>query len=555
MKIVLGTRGSALALNQSNLVADQLRAFGHDVAVRTITTQGDVTSGSLLQAGGVGVFAAALREAVVAGQVDMAVHSFKDLPTAPVADLVVAAVPTREDARDALCSRGRLTLAALPTGARVGTGSPRRAAQLRALRPDLTVVEIRGNVPTRLARALGDNADLDAVVLAAAGLRRLGLDDAIAELLDLLPAPAQGALALECRSDHVELRQILAELDDPAAHAEAVAERAILAELGAGCAAPIGARAVWTPTSLTLTARVISPDGRQNVTVTETASPLPDPDAFGRRIAQQLVAQRAADITPLGAHRPSQLADFHDDTALWAPGTATHLVGRRILLPRRDGTLADALREAGADVTCEPVTRTDVFLFPRLPRGADWVVFTSPTAVRVLLDVGYPLRDLGRAVAAVGPATRRALEERGVQVALTPEGSSTQETLAHAFPSGTGRVLIPGSELSRPVLAQQLRSKGWMVVQAPIYTTVVADGIRAEVRQAWQRGDFDAVVITAGSVASALVELMGRPPASTTVVAFGPPSAHAASRIGLDVAAIAPTQDGPGLVAALSRVL
>lgn len=553
VRIVLGTRGSQLALTQSGHVADALRALGHEVELRTIKTSGDVTTGSLVASGGTGVFAAALREALLAGDVDIAVHSFKDLPTAGVPGLVVAAVPPRQDWHDALCARDGLTLRSLPLGATVGTGSPRRAAQLRGIRPDLVLVEIRGNVGTRLARATGPDADLDAVVLAAAGLARLGLSDAATDVLDdLLPAPAQGALAVECRAGASELIAALAELDDPDSRFAATAERAVLAELGAGCAAPVAALCTRRGGRVALTAKVLSADGTRVVGRTLEATPDADPDDLGRRAARALLAAGASEITPLGAGRESRLTEFHDDASLWAPGTSTELVGRRILLPRPDGPLAQALRDAGADVDCVPLTEIVPVAFPRLPRDAHWVVFTSPQAVSTLHAQGYDLAALGRTgVAAVGPATRRALTDAGVPVALTPTGSSSAAALAEAFPSGTGRVLIPGSSLSSPDLARALRDKGWSVTAVDVYTPRTLDAAPAGLAESWSRGDYDAVVLTAGSVASAVHDLLGLPPAGTRVVAFGRPSADAATRLGFAVDAVAATQDAPGLVAAV----
>ena len=280
-RLRLGTRGSRLALTQSGQVAEALMAAGGGGAAAaagkasegsgslgidlvTVRTDGDGDRTPLRQLGGVGVFAARLRHALLDGEVDLVVHSFKDLPTQPVEGLEVICVPPREDPRDALCARDGLTLADLPEGARVGTGSPRRAAQLLAARPDLEVVDLRGNVPTRLARVRGlevvgvgtdepvapsraDAAgDLDAVVLALSGLRRLGLEHCASEVLDLetmLPAPAQGALAVEARTgeDSVELARAVAALDDEPTRLAVTAERALMARLGAGCAAPVGA--------------------------------------------------------------------------------------------------------------------------------------------------------------------------------------------------------------------------------------------------------------------------------------------------------------------------
>ena len=212
----LGTRASALALTQSQHVADALTAAsGVPVELVHVSTYGDRSTEAISQLGGTGVFVTALREALHAGTVDLAVHSFKDLPTAPTAGLTVAAVPARQDPRDALVARDGLTLGELPAGARVGTGAPRRMAQLRALGLGLEIVPIRGNVDTRMARALGPDADLDAVVLARAGLARLDRLSAVTETLDpiqVLPAPAQGALAVECRTDDTRVRELVAEI-------------------------------------------------------------------------------------------------------------------------------------------------------------------------------------------------------------------------------------------------------------------------------------------------------------------------------------------------------
>ena len=201
--IRLGTRASALATTQSGLVAKRLEELtGRPVELVHIRTEGDVKTGSLASLGGTGVFVTALREALLDGRCDVAVHSLKDLPTTPAPDLTYV-TPERADPRDALCARDGLTLATLPHGGRVGTGSPRRAAQIRGARPDLEVVDIRGNVGTRLNRALGPDADLDAVVLAYAGLARLGRTEVISEVLDVdvvSPAPGQGALAVEVRT-------------------------------------------------------------------------------------------------------------------------------------------------------------------------------------------------------------------------------------------------------------------------------------------------------------------------------------------------------------------
>jgi hydroxymethylbilane synthase len=278
----LGTRGSALALAQSRTVADALRAAtGHDVELVEITTAGDRSSAPV-QRLGVGVFVSALRDALLAKEIDFAVHSYKDLPTAPADGLAIAAVPPRADARDALVARDGRTLAQLPAGSVVGTGALRRMAQLHALGLQLEVVPIRGNVDSRLRRVA--EGDLDAVVLARAGIARLGRTDEITETLDpmlMLPAPAQGALAVECRVDAVvgegDLIGVLGALDHPPTRAAVEAERAMLAALEAGCSAPVAALADLADgddgEELYLRGAVISPDGSQAVRLSRTGTP------------------------------------------------------------------------------------------------------------------------------------------------------------------------------------------------------------------------------------------------------------------------------------------
>jgi hydroxymethylbilane synthase len=294
----IGTRGSALALAQTQTMANALAAkTGATVEIITVRTEGDVSTQSLSTLGGTGVFAAALRDALLAGECDVVVHSLKDLPTAPVAGLVIGAIPKRADARDALCARDGLTLETLPEGARVGTGSPRRAAQLRARRPDIDVVDIRGNVDTRLRHVA--EGTLDAVVLAAAGLGRLGRLDAVTEFLevDAWPsAPGQGALALEVRAGEEKL---VSALNHATTRILVEAERHVLGLLEAGCAAPIGAHAMIDDGLLFLDARVYRPDGTEKLTSSHAlyVSDAVDP----AREAKELLDNGAAEFAPLGS--------------------------------------------------------------------------------------------------------------------------------------------------------------------------------------------------------------------------------------------------------------
>ena len=295
----LGTRSSALALAQSGHVADALRALGHDVELVHVTTSGDVSSAAIAQIGGTGVFVTALRDALLHGAVDLAVHSYKDLPTAPADELCIAAVPPRQDARDVLVARDGLTLGELPAGSRIGTGSPRRTAQLRALGLGLEVVPVRGNVDTRLRKVSG--GELDGVVLARAGLARLNRLEEVTEVLDplqMLPAPAQGALALECRAG-TPLVALLAALDDADSRTTVDAERALLAALEAGCSAPVGALAEVADgddgDEVFLRGLVAALDGTDAVRLSATG-PTSDAPEVGRRLAAELLDLGAAEL-------------------------------------------------------------------------------------------------------------------------------------------------------------------------------------------------------------------------------------------------------------------
>jgi hydroxymethylbilane synthase len=297
----LGTRGSALALAQSGGVAATVIAeLGRQLEMRPVQTAGDLSSAAITTLGGTGVFVTALREALLRDEVDLAVHSYKDLPTAAAEGLVIVAVPPRLDARDALIARDGLTLGELPTGSRIGTGSPRRTAQLLALGLGLDVVPIRGNVDTRIRRVA--EGALDAVVLARAGLARLDRLDEITETLDplqMLPAPGQGALAIECRADDLELRELLAALDDPDTRAAVDAERALLAALEAGCTAPVGALAEVAEgddgSELFLRGLVAAVDGTDVVRLSATG-PTSDAWGVGSRLAAELLDLGAADL-------------------------------------------------------------------------------------------------------------------------------------------------------------------------------------------------------------------------------------------------------------------
>ena len=290
--IRIGTRGSRLALAQTNTIAGMLRAAhpGAVVEIIEIVTAGDRDQTSALSSGeGIGWFTSALQVALQRGEVDVAVHSYKDLPTKRPEGLVIAAVPLREDPRDALASRdGRSDFHALPAGARVGTSSARRTAQLAAIRPDIEIAPIRGNVDTRLAKL--DAGEYDAVVLALAGLKRLGLDGRATHIFgfeELVPAPAQGVLAIECRTVDAPVRELLGAIDDPILRQTVTAERSFLATLEAGCSFPAGAYAEHFGSTLKLHG-LIARDGK--IVRSKMAGAAETAGGLGSTLARELMA-------------------------------------------------------------------------------------------------------------------------------------------------------------------------------------------------------------------------------------------------------------------------
>ncbi|MCU1431043.1 MAG: porphobilinogen deaminase [Actinotalea sp.] len=564
-QVRIGTRGSALALTQTGLVRDELATLAglgaDDVELVRVRTDGDRLTGSLAAIGGAGVFVAALREALLDGTCDLAVHSLKDLPTGPAAGLVVVSVPEREDPRDALCARDGLTLADLPPRARVGTGSPRRAAQLLAARRDLDVVDIRGNVDTRLARVTGPDADLDAVVLAAAGLARLGRLDAATQLLDpaiMVPAPGQGALAVECSVDLLIPGSPLAEACDALDHLPTrlavTAERTVLETLEAGCAAPIGALGHVSGDRLVLDVVVCRPDGGLQLRSSASVR-LPDgpdgagsPDGpsvreaqlhaaveLGRQVAHHLLADGAADLAPLGGRRDDPAGDAEPSRASGAPDEAPGrddvlpgdgaaagvpplpaeqlLAGWRVLVPRGGewGERVVTLLEAhGATATVVPLiefappeelTRLDSALTGLALGVYDWVTITSGTTVPYLA-ARAPLHVSSAVRTAPGPAFALAALLGNASVAAV--GPGTAAALARIgitpdlVPSGERSAQGLLAEFPAPAVAVGPGLSGRVLVpHSDLAEPTLADGLRAK---GWLVDDVVAYRTVSGSL-------------------------------------------------------
>ena len=552
--VVLGTRASALARAQTERVADSLQQAWPGIACETkpLGTRGDRTQASgvpLPAIGGKGLFTAELEQALRAGTIDLAVHSLKDLPTEETPGITLGAVCLREDVRDCVVARDGQSLSGLPAGSVIGTSSLRRAAQLLGLRNDLEVRSIRGNVDTRVRKV--QDGEFDAVVLAAAGVLRLGLEDAVTEWLEaetMLPAPGQGALGVQCRADDERVLALLAAIDDPGARAETTAERMFLRALGAGCTAPVGAHAVAvdSPPSDTvsqgrvrLNALVASPDGRQVVRVVGDGKP----EEVGERLAREALAAGAGDI--LAAIRGAQ-----------------PLRDRRIVLTRpRDQIrlLAEALEQIGASVLALPLVEIAPIkdasaldaAFARV-ESYDWLVFTSANGVAGVRErlAGKSLPE-GTRVAAVGPATAEAVRALGVEAEFVPDRFAAEEIAAGLGPVQGLRILLPQADIASPGLAVELRSRGAIVDAVAAYRTIAIEPSRNDMVEL-ERG-VDAIVLASGSAARSLVlSLVGRIAESAVIVCIGPKTAEAAREVGLRVSLVADEASAEGIIDALT---
>jgi len=494
---------------------------------------------------------------LLAGRVDVAVHSAKDVPTAEDPRLRIAAYLPRADPRDALVVRAGAAarrLDDLPSGSRVGTDSPRRTGFLLARRADLAVHPIHGNVDTRLGRL--DSGETDALVLAVAGLDRLGLADRIAERLDpeiVPPAPGQGAIAIQIRHDDAKTLALLASVDDRPTRLAVEAERAFLSASGGGCRAPIGALASVTDEELDLLGGYASPDG-SNTIVARRRGPIATGAQLGRELAEE--------IDPGGRIRGAG-GSVSPETARsgW----------RRVLVTRaaeQADELVSAMHDAGLDPVLVPTIavefeppRRDLDTAAGLLHTYAWVVVTSANGARAILKAAERiLTELGSpSWAAVGPATRRVLEHEGIEVALQPSQSSALG-LAVELPVAAGdRVLIVRGDLADADLAVALRARGAEVDDVVAYRTREApEASRPLLRAALSEGPIAAVAFTSGSTVRGLVTL-GRDISidvlSILSVCIGPETADEARATGFQVLAVSPTPDAAALATATARAL
>jgi hydroxymethylbilane synthase len=550
--IAIGSRGSSLALAQARLVVEAFERAGHPSRIVIIETAGDRRAPDT--AWGEGAFVAAIERALLEGRVDVAVHSAKDVPTDEDPRLRIAAYLPRADPRDGLVVGAGADVAGvddLPLRSRVGTDSPRRAGFLLARRPDLVVHPLHGNVDTRLGRL--DRGETDALVLACAGLDRLGLGARIAQRIPpevVPPAPGQGAIAVQIRRDDVRLPGLAMLIDDHPTRAAVEAERAFLAASGGGCRAPIGGLAELEDGELVLLGGYARPDGSATA-VGRRRGPAGDGTELGRALALELDSR---------LRRPA--ATSRNDG---------HVTRPRVIVTRaaeQAGELISALREAGLEPVPIPTIAVELS-----PPGAEldaaagrlhtyaWVVVTSANGARAILDaaertsseVGAP------SWAAIGSATRRVLERAGIEVDLQPSQSSAG-AMAVELPAVSGdRILVVRGDLADEALAVALRARGAEVDDLVAYRTREAPEASGPLLgRALADGPIDAVVFSSGSTVRGLVALAGAESldvASIPSVCIGPVTAGEARAAGFSVIAVSPTPDAIALATTAARAL
>lgn len=603
--IVLGTRTSDLALWQTNHIIEQLQLAwpGLQCERMPFITKGDRTQaeGKPLPAiGGKGLFTAELEASLRSGQIDLAVHSLKDLPVEDSPGLTIGAITNRADVRDALVARNSWTLSTLPIGAVVGTSSTRRAAQLRAHRPDLTIRSIRGNVPTRVRKVL--DGEYDATLLAVAGLERLDLMAHVTEILPLeimLPAPGQGALAVQCRANDQETLALLAAIDDPLVRSAVNAERTFLHALGGGCSAPVAAYAYHEPHQVTLhlATLVAATDGQSIIRIAKSSNqPSTTTDEASSETATFLGNAAANEATKQGADKilAESIMTISSNAPSAVPSVRSSeneklLAGKRIVVTRAAAQaepLAAALANLGAIPLLIPTIRieplADLSSLDRALQKLEeyqWMVFTSVNGVEIVAERLAALGLTAQAidslqVAAVGSSTAQALRAKNIEATFTPA-----RYVAEAIVDGLGnidgqRILLPQAEIARETLATRLTARGAIVNAIPIYQTLPAplDGVAlaeltqgvdlltftssstvenlfAALEQAVPEQSINQSTHDMSSVETALAKLAAL--ANPAIACIGPVTAETVRSIGVQVDIVATEHTISGLVDAI----
>lgn len=560
--LVIGTRGSALALHQAHYVEGRLRETFPtlEVSVKVISSEGDIDKESpLTRIGGRGVFTSSLQRALTLGEIDLAVHSSKDVPSISAAGLAIAAFPQREDPRDVVVSRHGVPLIDLPANPVVGTSSRRRAVQVLAIRPDAQIVDLRGNIDTRLRKAMGE--PYDAVILAAAGLSRMGWIDRATEILPVdrfIPAPGQGALAIETRVAPDPATGAVAALDDPRIRQALEVERAFLRGIGGGCTTPLGAHAIV--------------ETLHGQTLVRFHAMLARDDGEGlTRIYEEWPADRAVDAAFDAAR--SLVQEVRPNRIFGAAQTPDRQLRGMKVMVTGSADLVDALHEdvvrRGGEPVVLPTIRIGPPSDPEPLRAAleslqhsrfEHVVLTSRQGVIAIAEALPSLRRTQMTVSAIGESTAGALRDHGIEPAIVADESTQEgmlEALRHHITPGQ-RVLLPVSSRARKTLVEGLRAIGAEVTRVDAYSTEIITEPAPAAQALAERGEIGAVMLASPSAVEGFVAQLGSllPAMSgATFVAIGSVTAEAMRRRGLPVHA---TPDMPGaqaMVEALARYL
>ena len=552
MEVVIGSRGSRLSLAQRQRVIDELRRAFPKLKIRTkiIKTEGDKnTKVPLAKMPGQGVFVKELERKLMAREIDIAVHSLKDLPTSISKGLEVGAILKRTDPRDVLMSRDNLKLDELPKNAVIGTGSPRRAMQLKALRNDLKIAEIRGNVGTRIRKL--DDGEYDAIVIAAAGVVRLGLEARITQYLPLdvmLPAPGQGALAVEIRAYDKETRGVVQRLDDRVTHAVTDAERMFLKTLGGGCIVPIAAYGKVIKRELILSGLVA---GESGVFRGISKGSVESSGEVGVHLAKKIMAAHGAEL---------QKTLFGN----------LALGGKRIVVTLAQDSyqeVADKLTAFGGKPISFPAIRIEPIhdhkLFHDMAHKVssyDWIIFTSANGVscfmEALISSGVMIDSAFKHVktAAIGPITAMLLEKYGVHANFIP-GDYTSAGVARSIKYVKGRrVLLPRADIATEILQKGLRARGAKVDEIAVYRTVPNSKGFGKIKKMLRRKSIQYVIFGSASSASNFIRLINSERQilnGVKLVSIGPETTKAIKKLGLDVYITAKEHTGDGLVEAL----
>lgn len=521
MRIRVGAKESDVSVARAEHLAETLRGQDHEVQIVLLPDTGDRESIGQLRLG------------LLRDDFDVAIHRMNRVPTTPVPGLVLAAIPKRDDARDAFCAKDGKLLASLHDGARIATQGMLRRGNILRFRSTMEFEDLKPSLTECLDKVA--RGELDAVVASAADIDIIGRQSEITEYMDAVSAPGSGAVGFECREVDTELMEILSQFDDQDTRICVITERAARAALNMSDAASIGAFARRSGL-LTLKVDVIPHDGSPVMTA-QIGMPTSEFHAVrcGQRAAESL-RQRGAERIGR-APEPDPEPEHHQRPR------ATDLAHARVLVPREEGRLSRGLRECGMTVDAVALQRREVLSVSSTLDGADWVAFTSHRAVDSIRELGITLPREAK-VAAIGPGTADALVDLGYTVDLQPTHGWGIDALLEMWPEGSGKVLVPGSALLAPTFVAGLQAKGYVAQLIPVYTMKAVHEAPADLVEDWNESRYDAVIIASGSSALAVSQLLGWN-RDVAVIAVGHSAAAVLKRVHVDIAGAASTYE-PG---------